>query len=107
MITKPVSHGTQRVHWIAKFIREARVAQGFSQSELAAKCNNCLGSVSNYETGYYSIRGLVALERYLSALGYELHIRRKLNDKTRDRKREMDGKESKNIPEASQGQLGS
>lgn len=70
-------HSSNRVHWIPDFIRRERVRQGLTLSTLAYKVNARASHISNYETGCYSIRAVLMLERILAALGYELHIRKK------------------------------
>ena len=76
MKSKPVSHNTTPVHWIAKFLREERVAQGKTQEQISKAANMPHGSVSNYETGYYSIRAVNTIERMLKVLGYKLYIKK-------------------------------
>lgn len=76
---RPVAHSARKVHWIVDFIRRERVQQKLSQDELGRALGHSRGGhhLSNYESGYYSIRVVFALERILNALGHELHIRRK------------------------------
>lgn len=70
-----INHSTKKVHWIIEFMREERVRQGLTQEEV---CQNIVGhpqnSLSNYETGHYSLRTIFALEQILGALGYKLYI---------------------------------
>lgn len=70
-------HCTYRVHWIADFARRERVRQGLTQVVLSKKIGFPSKHLSGYETGFYTIRAVYALERVLDGLGYELHIRKK------------------------------
>ena len=74
-------HSKRKVHWVVEFIREERTRQGLTQLELSEKIGaRSRGGISNYESGYYTTRAIFVLDRMLTALGFELHIRR-LRDK--------------------------
>lgn len=70
-------HSTNKVHWIAEFIRKERVRQYLTQTELGERVSSSAKYISSYETGYYSIRAVYALERIIHALGYELQIQKR------------------------------
>lgn len=71
------SHSTNKVHWIPRSIREERVKQGLTQRALGKKLGFDARHIANYETGYYTIRAIYALEKILYTLGYELRIHRR------------------------------
>lgn len=72
-------HSTLKVHWIPEFIREKRVEQCLTQEELGYNIDFTSTLISNYETGYYSIRTVHNLEKILHALGYELRIHKRID----------------------------
>ena len=72
------SHSTNKVHWIPEFIREERVRQGLPQKDLGRKLGFQANHITHYETGYYTIRAVYALEKILHELGYELRIHKRI-----------------------------
>ena len=75
-----VRHSEHRVHWLPEFIRQERVKQGLSQRTLASRVGADAKSVSNFETGYYTIGVVFAMERMLVVLGYTLTVQRKIDN---------------------------
>ena len=71
-------HSTNKVHWIPKFIRKERVKQALGQIALGERTGLSIQRISNYETGHYSLRAIITLERILYALGYELQIHKRI-----------------------------
>ncbi len=70
-------HSTNKVHWIAEFIRKERVKQALGQIALGKITGLSTQQISNYETGHYSLRAIVTLERIIHALGHELKIQKR------------------------------
>ncbi len=71
-------HSTNKVHWIPEFIRKERVRQGLTQRVLADNLGSPDTLIAKYENGALSIRAVLALEKILHALGYELRIHKRL-----------------------------
>ena len=67
-------HSKHKVHWIMDFAREERVRQGLTQTDFSETIEFTMGHLSNYETGYYTVRAIYAVERILNGLGYHLRI---------------------------------
>lgn len=65
-----------QTHWIGRFIREERLRQGMTQRELAEKNGTGRGRLADYENRHHYLRSLIALEKLLRTLGFELKVQR-------------------------------
>lgn len=68
-------HSTRKVHWIIDFIRRERVHQKTPQLKFAYEADVAPSTHAYYECGRNNPASLVAVEKLLDALGYDIVLR--------------------------------
>lgn len=82
-----------------EFIRKERVKRGLTQTVFGKKIGFSARQIAYYETGFYSIRAIHTLEKFLQALGYELRIHKR----TKDEPKRLVEEDCEKIPQDGKG----